>query len=187
MKNFLFSFFIFLLSFACQSQQSPSFQVQNRESLFKFLETNNISFDKKDVAVLKDMKTFTVYNANDMLTVPEAYFFNNQGQRVKGFKGVACGQAIQNLEKINKKASDKKDTINKWFDNFTFLESPKDSFTDYDFYVIINWATFLPEENKISFNWYQSLKENKQHKIKIVLLSLDIQDNWALNDAQKKH
>ena len=57
---------------------------------------------------------------------------------------------------------------------------------DYDIYVLINWAIFLDSNNETSFNWYTSLKNNKELKIKVLLINLDVQETWQLTDKQKE-
>jgi hypothetical protein len=56
----------------------------------------------------------------------------------------------------------------------------------YDIYVLINWAIFLDSNNETSFNWYTSLKNNKELKIKVILINLDVQEIWNLTDGQKE-
>jgi len=51
---------------------------------------------------------------------------------------------------------------------------------------LINWAIFLDSNNETSFNWYKSLKSNKDLKIKVILINLDVQESWNLTEGQKK-
>lgn len=168
--------------------QLPTFNIQNEESLYKYLKDNNVEFNKADIVTLKDINSFSYYNETDKLTVPEAYFFNRKGFRLKGnFDATSCGQTINNLEKLNKKSFDKTDSIDNWIKEFKFLQPQSSDLynSGYDGFIIINWAIFLPKMNEASFNWYKSLKDEKKYKIKIILLNLDIQDNWELNQAHK--
>jgi hypothetical protein len=185
--KFICSIFIFIFCFP-QSNAQVTFNRENLESLTSYLTDNNVEFEKKDLATLKDMDVFSMYNTYKLLVVPEAYFFNKEGYRVKGFNGADCAQAIQNLEKINKKRIDKLDTISNWIKYFTFFDNTDEDVLNsgYDFFIIINWAKFSPKEDEISFNWYRSLKTESKYKIKIIFANLDIQEDWVLSDVQKK-
>jgi len=186
MKNILL-ILSFLLTYNTYSQ-AIIFNKQNEESLYKFLSNSNVEFDKSDIVTLKDINSFSLYNNTDKLTVPEAYFFNREGFRLKGnFDATSCGQAISSLEKLNKKSFYKNDTIDDWIRDFKYLHPQSSDLhnSEYDGFVIINWAIFLPTMNKVSFTWYKSLKEEKKYKIKVFLLNLDIQDSWEMSQEQK--
>lgn len=179
---------IIILAFSFSHAQEINFSKENLESLSGYLKEQNINFDVKDLATLRGINDFSFYNRNELLVVPEAYFFNREGFRVKGYNGISCGQVIRDLEKINKKRVDKTDTIAKWAAHFSFFENNDEELlnSSYDFFVIINWAKYLPKENEVSFNWYNSLKTENPYKIKIIFLNLDVQENWISNEAQKK-
>ncbi len=177
-----------LFFFSISNAQEVTFTNENLKSLLTYLKEQNVAFEIKDLATLKNINNFSFYNTNELLVVPEAYFFNKEGFRVKGFQGTGCGQLIKDLEKINKKRVDKSDTITKWTEHLSFFENNEEILLEsgYDFFIIINWAKYLPKENEISFNWYNSLKVENTYKIKIILLNLDVQDNWILSEAVKK-
>ena len=186
MKSILLSL-SFILSSICSFGQLPSFTKQSKETIILFLNDNKVPVDIKDLVTLKDVNVFSYYNSTEKLTVPEAYFFNKDGYRVKNFNGTSCGNEITGLKKINKKSFDKDDSIKDWVKNFTFFKQDGEDLLNsgYDFFIVINWATFLPTENEVSFNWYKTLKEQKEYKIKIFLSNLDIQKDWELTQAQK--
>ncbi|MFN4198041.1 MAG: hypothetical protein ACK4FS_03340 [Flavobacterium sp.] len=171
------------------TQKEIVFSRKSSESLFQFLDEKALEFSKSDIAVLKDVNVFSAYNTNDLLVVPEAFFFDSKGYRIKGFKGLGCGEAIKKIDKLFSKKSDPKDHVSNWFDKFSFLESSSENGIDdesYDVFVIIHWATFLSDESQTSLNWYRSLKNNSKYKIRVVLLSLDIHEDWTLTEAHKK-
>ncbi len=185
MKNLFF--ILLFLSYNLFAQQ-PTFTRQTSESLIKYLTDNNVQFDKADITTLRDINIFSYYNSTEKLTVPEAYFFNREGYRINGFSGTDCGNEITGLQKINKKSFDKNETINDWVSYFSFIQPNKEEDllnSGYDFFVVINWAVFLPKMNEVSFNWYYALKKEKKYKIRIFLSNLDIQKDWELNQAQK--
>jgi len=186
MKSIIFSISL-ILSSLYSFGQFPNFVLQSQETMIAYLTENNVQFDKGDLVALKDISVFSNYNDSQKLTVPEAYFFNKDGYRVKGFDGTSCGSEITGLKKINKKSFIKDDKINDWVKNFTFFQNIDEDLLNsgYDFFVIINWATYLPKENQTSFNWYNALKQEKGYKIKIYLCNLDIQKDWELSQEQR--
>ena len=185
--KYIFTILI-ILFFSFSNAQQINFSKENLASLSGYLKEQNVNFDIKDLATLKNINAFSFYNSNELLVVPEAYFFNREGFRVKGYNGISCDQVIRDLEKINKKRVDKSDTITKWKEHISFFENNDEELINsgYDFFVIINWAKYLPKENKVSFNWYNSIKAENPYKIKIIFLNLDVQENWIINETQKK-
>jgi hypothetical protein len=170
-----------------------TFQKQTKSSLENYLNAKEVNYTLSDIAVLKDVRTFAEYGSTDRLSIAEAYFFNKQGYRVNdNFRGTSCGMVINNLDKINSApSSEKKEHISDWISKYEFLESTGDiTPAGYDAYVIITWGRFVENikgsPNATAFNWYKSVKQNQDMKIKVIFLNLDIQDNWQITDAQYK-
>lgn len=190
MRSFLITLALIIFT-SCSAQRNKkiTFTREDASSLLEYLNDNNVKYDKTDIATLNHINAFIEYNKTEKLVVPEAYFFNKDGNRVsENFQGEACGKVIKNIDKINTTATDKAETINDWLKNFDFpISEGQNPFENtYDGYVIINWAKFVGKKsNSTAFNWYESLKENKDLKIKVILVSLDIQADWELNDKQK--
>lgn len=186
--KYLSTFLLLILWSPLLKAQDVKFQKEDISSISNFLSENNVVFESKDLATLKNVKMLWMYNSHKLLVVPDVYFFNRDGFRVKNFNAGNCGQELQQLEKINKKKIDKSDNITKWKSYFTFFEDDDENIleSDYDFFIIINWAKFTPKQNEIPFAWYSSLKKNKEYKIKIIFLNLDVQADWVLTDAEKK-
>jgi hypothetical protein len=169
-----------------------TFQKQTKTNIESYLKSKAVDHSLNDIATLNNVQTFAEYGSTDRLSVPEAYFFNSEGYRVKdNFKGTSCGQVINNAEKISAAPSENKEHISDWISKYSFLEDPGNITTaGYDAFVIVTWATFADaikgSPNTTGFNWYKSLKQNKDVKIKVIFLNLDVQDNWQISDEQQK-
>jgi hypothetical protein len=167
------------------------FNVQTDTTLLQLLDQNNVSYAKEDIATLKDITALYKFSDEDKISIPEAYFFNKDGYRVRdNFKGTSCGQVITNIDKIKDAPTDKKELITDWIKDINFMSDPEIVNEGYDAYVIISWGVFLDKDlhaaNETAFKWYESLKkDNKSLKIKAILLNLDVQDRWNLTEAQK--
>lgn len=183
----IFLSLIFITFLSTSYSQETQFARENQKSLESYLVENNVSYKIDDIAVLKDINSFSYYNHYDKLVVPEVYYFNRDGYRIKSNVNLdACGQELSNIDKINKRSFDKKDNLRAWMEHFKFIDSNEDIFSSsYDAFIVINWAKFLPKMNEVSFNWYNSTKKLNNPKIRVILLNLDIQDSWELNQAQK--
>jgi hypothetical protein len=187
--KFLFSLLLVLFSSlaVCQNVEI-TFKSVNQDSIFNYLAKNNISYNLDDLAILKNIKVLSNYSESERLVVPEAYFFNKDGFLIKNKnKGVSCGATIKDLSKIMKSKIDSSQVLFKWFDELTFLGNQTFLSEKYDLYILINWALFLDSYNETSFNWYHSLKEKKDVKIKVLLVNLDVQESWNLTEAQKQY
>lgn len=187
MKFFLSILFCLFSSLVICQKVEITFKSVNQDSLFNYLNKNQISYDLDDLAILKDIKVFSNYSATERLAVPEAYFFNKDGFLLKNKnKGISCGATIKDLTKIMKSKIDINQQLSTWFEELTFLGTQSSLEETYDICVLINWAIFLDSNNQTSFNWYQSLKENKVLKVKVVLVNLDVQESWNLTKGQKQ-
>lgn len=187
MKFFLSILFCLFSSLVICQKVEITFKSVNQDSLFNYLNKNQISYDLDNLAILKDIKVFSNYSATERLAVPEAYFFNKDGFLLKNKnKGISCGATIKDLTKIMKSKIDINQQLSTWFEELTFLGTQPSLEETYDIYVLINWAIFLDSNNQTSFNWYQSLKENKVLKVKVVLVNLDVQESWNLTKGQKQ-
>ena len=188
MKNLIATVFtIFFVTANLQAQ--ITFKKESKESMLQFLNDKNVEYLKEDIATLHDLNVFIDYYSKEMLSIPEAYFFNKEGFRVsKKYKGTSCGKVIKKADKINKTDFDSNDNVVDWLKYYSFPFGNEDSGEEYDAYVIITWAIFAEsnESNDTAFNWYKSLKDNKELNIKVILLNLDIQDTWQISDENAK-
>lgn len=168
------------------------FQPQTNASLLHYLDSNNVAYNKADIATMKDTVTFRAFAVKNKLSIPDAFFFNKDGYRVDdNFKGTTCGHVIKNAEKINTAPAILTENINDWVKDFYFLENTDASGQKYDATVVLTWGLYankdMPSINKTGFEWYKSLKEDYPNmKIRTILLNLDFQRSWFLTEATEK-
>ena len=187
MKFFLGIIFSIASSLAFSQNVKIDFKIENQNSITKYLDDKKVEYTLDDIAILRDIKVFGDYGKTERLVVPEAYFFNKDGFLLKNNnKGVGCGASIKNLSKILKSKYDVNETISTRLKDYKILGNNDVLTEQYDIYILINWAIFLDSNNETSFNWYKSLKSNKDLKIKVILINLDVQESWNLTEGQKK-
>lgn len=187
MKFFLGIIFSIASSLAFCQNVKIDFKIENQNSITKYLDEKKVEYTLDDIAILRDIKVFGDYGKTERLVVPEAYFFNKDGFLLKNNnKGVGCGASIKNLSKILKSKYDVNETISTRLKDYKILGNNDVLTEQYDIYILINWAIFLDSNNETSFNWYKSLKSNKDLKIKVILINLDVQESWNLTEGQKK-
>jgi hypothetical protein len=187
MKIFLGIIFSIASSLAFCQNVKIDFKIENQNSITKYLDEKKVEYTLDDIAILRDIKVFGDYGKTERLVVPEAYFFNKDGFLLKNNnKGVGCGASIKNLSKILKSKYDVNETISTRLKDYKILGNNDVLTEQYDIYILINWAIFLDSNNETSFNWYKSLKSNKDLKIKVILINLDVQESWNLTEGQKK-
>lgn len=188
MKYFLtISIILFSVnSFFCQKNEIK-FKLETENSLIEYLNRNDVLYSLEEIATLKDIQAFSKYSKEEKLVVPEAFFFNKDGYLIKNSsKSINCGSSVKHLKKLSSAKYNVNEKFTDWINEFTFLDKKVDS-ENYDLYILINWAIFLDDYNEVSFNWYKSIKEKKELKIKVILVNLDVQENWNLNENQKEY
>lgn len=182
----LITAFFILQSCSTQKNIAIAFKIENKETLNSFLLENDLNVDNNDLYTIKDFTSFVYFNNTDKLQVPEILFFNSDGYLVKNrFNNNECSQVINDIQKINSLEFDKNITINELLKNITPVY--KNSTETKKYYVVINWAKFVGKINKQSFDWYNDLKKSSSNtNVNCILLNLDVQENWNINEQQKK-
>lgn len=80
---------------ACTTTRKVSIDFARKDAvaLEDYLHKAQLGFDEKDLAVLNDINAFAAFNSTGRLSLPEAYFFNREGKRVKdNFRGTVVGR-----------------------------------------------------------------------------------------------
>lgn len=188
-----------LILFSCSYTRNipVKFEREDKESIEAFLNNKNINYDIQELATLNHINTFIDFNSEGKLVVPEAYFFNKSGYRVKDdFNGTRCSLVISNIDQVNSATANSEEKIDDWLKDIKLLHEHKGSSKifdeDYDLYVIINWSIYADKilkghATETSFLWYNDLKKNNRGlNIKIILLNLDIQKDWEMTEAQNE-
>lgn len=188
MKKILQIALFFIIFNSCYAQKSISinFNIENKESLNKYLTENKVTLEENDLFSIKSFNSFAHLNNDDKLQVPEILFFNSKGFLVKNrFNDNECSQVINEIEKIDSLKFNKNISINDWLEHISPLNN--DITENGNIYIIINWAKFVDKFNEQSFEWYKELKNQDSNlKVNCILLNLDIQEKWNLTEEQKK-
>ena len=182
--------FLFFISISCFAQKKKDihFKIEKDSSIIQYLNENKIEFSTNQIATLKGIGTFAEYGRAKKLVVPDAYFFNSNGELIKNNgKGTYCGAELKKLEKISKYKSDPNQTLEKFLKDIIILDDSEFSDEPADIYIVITWAKFASSESQTSLNWFSSLQKQEKLNIKILLLNIDVQESWKLTDGQKEY
>ena len=98
-----------------------------------------------------------------------------------------CGAELKKLEKVSKMKSDPSQTLENFLKEITILDGSIITDENVDLYIFITWGKFLSAESETSLNWFSNLTDQENLKIKVLLLNLDIQENWNLTENQKEY
>ncbi|SFU75911.1 hypothetical protein SAMN05216480_12112 [Pustulibacterium marinum] len=185
LKCFLGLLFFMQLSMA-QQDVEVTFMLENHASIETYLEAQQVSFFEGELATLKGFENFVAFSKVGKLAVPEAYFFNAQGELIKNRnKGVSCGATIKKLAKVAHMKTDPTQTLEDFLKDVHILDQRTFMEDGTTLYVVINWAKFLSEQSEVSFNWFNSLHHSDTLKVKVLLLNLDLQEAWNMTQDQK--
>ena len=156
----------------------------NNDQMTELLDKRHVDFDQKDLAYLKDLKSFVEFN-NGKFIVPDYFMFNKEGHLINsGFNQDQCGYLIKSLdEKLFK--IDENQTLDAFAKQLAFMDKEQ-AYQDKDYVVFITWAAFAPKgANKGAFRDYTYVKEHYDN-VQVYLLNLDVNEAWNLTDKQKE-
>lgn len=166
-----------------------SFALETKESLEKYLSTNNLNYEKNHLYTLKDIRTFAEFNEQDKLSLPQVLFFKKNGKQVKNvFNHNECTNIISDFNQINDLKIDKSaflfeellDKINPLYSN-----KVKDDMIS----VVIFYGKYVSSHKPInnqSFEWYEEVSKVNKNDVNILLVSLDVMQNWNLTKETKE-
>lgn len=167
-------------------------KIESYNSSKKYLYKNDI--DTTKVVYFKDISSFIKASQRKYMQIPNAYFFDSNGNFVDYRKSATDCNAkvdsfIQDLSAFNEA---KKDSTKTLAELKTFLVgSDKRVLTDKkaDITVFVTWAKFVGSLNKEkAFDWVKLLEAAKQKGISVnyYLLNCDFQENWNLTKEEKE-
>lgn len=196
MKKHLTLLLLLLCTMAFGQKRKLVYSYENTATLLQFLDENKVSYDLKDLATLNQLAYWVEYYNAEKLTVPSVYLFDSEGKRIiEDFDFAACGQTLNGLDSLEKIKAYKKEpevTLNTWLSELDFPFTEEKPFTEpYDLYIIIFYGKLIKTKtsNPTAFNWYNSIKANANTAVKIkpILVSIDLMDNWEIPAELKKH
>jgi hypothetical protein len=179
--------FVLLLCSGCQTALKTAYgikkpKLETTQSIKKYLVKQDI--DTSNVYVLKDIKAFLSASQKKMLSIPDAIFFNKQGNLVR-------------YKKETEDCNAKVDDFIAELENFSALpEDPNITMTEFlgmleggpinqkaDINVFITWTVYAGRLNKTkAFEWIHLIEKAKAKGINAnwYLLNCDYQKSWNL-------
>lgn len=158
-------------------------KLETEESVKQYLAKNEI--DTSKVFVYKDILSFAKASEMNMMSFPEALFFNKDGYLVRYKKeteecNARVDEFLSDLKQFSKMPEDRSITTDKFFAMLAGDKPPK---TDADITVVITWAVYVGRLNKEkAFEWVRLLEVAKTKGIKVnyILLNCDYQKSWNM-------
>jgi hypothetical protein len=176
-----------VFSSGCQSALKTAYgikkpRLENKVSIKKYLTKYKVN--ATDVYTFKDIQSFLKAGQEDLLSFPEAIFFNKDGNRVRYKKEAeACnakvGDFLSDLENFSKMPQDSSMTMKQFFE----LLSDKPTVENADVNVVITWTKYVGRLNKTkAFKWIELIESAKAKGINVnyYLLNCDYQKSWNL-------
>jgi len=194
MKKALILFLTFIL-FSCNAVLKASYgikkpKIENFASINAYLEKQKIN--SSNILVFKDLKSFTKASKMNILTIPDALFFDENGNSVSYKKSASdCNAKISSFIEDLYNFSENKEVDSKNVNEFLSLiksTSNLEIHQEKHINVYITWATYVGKLNKEkAFEWIKLLEEAKVKGINInyYLLNCDFQEEWQITDEQK--
>ncbi len=195
MKNGLFIFLVLLVS--CKSTlktikgiKDP--KIETYSATKKYLYKKDM--DTARVVYFKDFNSFALASKKKLLQVPNALFFDKNGNFVDYRKTTSdCNAKVDGfIQDLNSFAHAKKDSTKTITDlKVLLVGSNKNLLMEKkaDITVFITWAKFAGALNKEkAFDWVKLLEAAKQKGINVnyYLLNCDFQESWNLTKEQKE-
>lgn len=150
--------------------------------------------DSSRVLYYKDVNSFEAAIKKNYFQVPNAFFFDKNGNFVDYRKTTTdCNAKIDGfIQDLNTFNEAKKDSTKTMAELKRFLVGSNKNLLNEknaDITVFITWAKFVGSLNKEkAFDWVQLLEEAKQKGINVnyYLLNCDFQESWNLTEEEKK-
>lgn len=168
--------------------KKPDFQTT--ENQLRFLKKHGIS--NVDFYYFKDIKSYIASSKEKYLSIPDAFFFNSNGEYVTYKKKTTDCNAkvddfINDLKSFNSSSSNKSLKINSFLSLLT--SNSKINIEKSEITVFLTWAIFAGKTNKEkTFDWIKLINKAKENGVSIsyYLVNCDLQENWNLTNEQKK-
>lgn len=197
MKKVLLIFATVVLLFSCKSVLKTIKGIRNPKlethtSLQKYLIKNDL--DTTRLVYFKDINSFVLASKKKYVQIPNAYFFDKNGNFVDYRKSVTdCNAKVDGfIQDLNAFSEAKKDPTKTLTELEGFLTSSnKNLISEKDAHVtvFITWARYAGALNKEkAFDWVKLLEEAKQKGISVnyYLLNCDFQESWNLTKEEKE-
>ena len=144
----------------------------------------------KDEPIYTFKNIDTLYKFYSKASIPEAFFFNQQGFFVDYRETpTSCNAGIKNfIADLKNRSQDRLDT-NKIIHNHTIRLVDKNKQTvvfeqlpKTEFYVVMYWAKFIGKTNNKILDWQKAIAEARKKGLSIttIYVSCDYQKSWGI-------
>ena len=167
-------------------------KIETYSSSKKYLHKNNI--DTTRLVYFKDLNSFGRASKKKLLQIPNAYFFDKNGNFVDYRKSATdCNAKVDDfIQDLNTFDEAKKDSTKTLTELKRFLASSNKNLLyekPGEITVFITWARYIGALNREkAFDWVKLLEEAKQKgvSVKYYLLNCDFQEKWNLTKEEKE-
>lgn len=166
-------------------------KIENAETVKSYIK--KINFDTQNNLVLKDKSSYKTVLNLFYKSFPEAVLFDNYGNElIYKETATSCNAGLfKVIPELDKNSELKKGThqLSQVLSDYTKpLDDDSEIITnDSDYYLLINWAVFAGKFNKDHvLAWENLAKNNKNCKIKVLKLNMDLQESWNLKKEDLK-
>ena len=184
-------FILILLSEVVLSSCKPIVMKINNVTKPQFVtESQTVDFLKKKG--ITDESTFFVCKDSASIislimkvqALPSANFFNKNGNLLYYAETSCTGKAKECAESLTKSSLNRVDPSYNFSDVIKSIKPEPGNFpfrlADYDYIVVLYWATYLGMLNKHAFEIAAVLNQNHALKIKVIYVNVDFQKSWGM-------
>lgn len=184
---------------SCNSVTKTLYGVKNPKiesiaSTQKYLVKKGI--DTTNTLVFKDLMSFAIASNTDLLVIPDAMFFNSNGEFVPYKESAESCNAdvdsfLSDLKNIDNKETNSSLTISKMSSLLKHTNGkPLEIDKKQEIYVFITWSKYAGRVNKIkAFTWIDLIEKARKEDLKVIyyLVNCDLQESWEMTDEQIKN
>ncbi|MGA9211990.1 hypothetical protein [Kaistella sp.] len=165
-------------------------KLENKERVKDYLVKANL--DPQNNFIIKDKSSYQTVLDLFYKSFPEAILFDKDGNElIYKETTTSCNAGLfKVIPELGKNSELKKGThqLSQVLSDYTKpLDNNQIITDDSDYYLLINWAIFAGSLNKNHvLAWENIAKENKNSKIKVIKLNMDLQESWGLKKEDLK-
>lgn len=196
MKKIVLFSILLITAVGCQQVAKLIFgiknpKLENPESVKEYIVKND--WDTQNNFIAKDTASYKAVIGLFYKSIPEAVLFDKNGNElIYKETSESCNaglfKVIPDLQKdsqLKKGTHQLKNVLNQY--TLSLDGNSNSIMDDSDYYLLIDWAIFTGKLNKDHvLPWENLAKNNKNCKIKVLKLNLDIQDNWGWTEKDIK-
>lgn len=162
-------------------------KIENEFSLIK--KANRFGLDTNNICSINSVDYLSILNGQGF---PDAKIYDKHGNYIEYKSNDSdCNAGLfEFIPNLNKNTEYKTSTYPNFFEEYAKYRDLKGNelikSNSADFYLVIYWTAWIDRLNKNHVKvWEDLAKENKNCKIEVLKLNLDIQDYWDKEETKK--